>query len=45
MDRRMLLGAGGVALAGGFTLFASGRASHARPNNVAMRRSEQYAGI
>ncbi len=41
MDRRMLLGAGGVALAGGFTLFASGRASHARPNNVAMRLSEE----
>ncbi len=41
MDRRMLLGAGGVAHAGGFTLFASGRASHARPNNVAMRLSEE----
>jgi peptide-methionine (R)-S-oxide reductase len=40
MDRRMMLGGGGVALAGGIALFGGGGRSHARPGTFEIKLSE-----
>ena len=40
MNRRMMLGAGGMAVAGGLALFGAGGRSHARTGNFEIKLSE-----